>query len=70
MAGMNDRYSVGNIIAVLLVMMFSAGMVVYAIFNDSTDRIGRNWQFVVVLGVLGVLWTGWTAIKGIRSRRR
>lgn len=69
MAGMNSRYSIGNIVGVVLVMLFSAGLAVYAIFDDSTHRIGRNSEFVTVLGALGALWMGWILIKAVRSRR-
>jgi hypothetical protein len=70
MAEVNSRYSVGNIVGVVLVMLVSAGLAFYAIYDDSTSRIGRNSEFVVAFGVLGALWMGWTLIKAIRSRRR
>ena len=58
-----------GIVAVVLVMLISAGLAYYAIFGEPTGRIGRSREFVAVFSVLGVLWTGWTAVKGIRSRR-
>ena len=70
MAGTNERYSVGNLIAVVLTMFFSAGMAWYAIWGEPTGRIGRSWQFVAAFGVLGVLILGRALITGIRSRRR
>jgi hypothetical protein len=66
---LNSRYSIGNILGVVLAMVVCAAMACYAVFGEPTGRIGRNWQFVAVFGVLGVLWTGWILIHAIRSRR-
>lgn len=70
MTGTNSRYTIGNIVAAVLVMVFSAGLAAHAITTESSDRIGRNWQFVTALGVLGVFLAGGAVIEGIRSRRR
>jgi hypothetical protein len=69
-AGTESRYSVGNIIGVVLAMVLCVALALYAISDDSTGRIGRNSEFVTVFGVLGALWMGWIVIKAIRSRRR
>ena len=70
MTGAKSRYTIGNILGAVMVMVFSAGLAAHAITTESSDRIGRNWQFVTALGVLGMFVGGGVVIQGIRSRRR
>jgi hypothetical protein len=69
-AGTKSRYSIGNIIAAVMVMIVCGVLAVYAMFDDSSTRIGRNSEFVTAFGALGVVIAAGIVIIGIRSRRR
>lgn len=69
MAGTSGRYTVGNIIGVLVATLLCALLAGYALFGNPTNRIGRNAEAVAVFGVVGVLVGLWYVVKGIRSRR-
>ena len=69
MAGTKSRYSIGNILGAVMVMVLSGALAVYAFYDESSSRIGRNSEFVMALGVVGVLVGAGVVIAGIRSRR-
>jgi hypothetical protein len=61
------KYSVGNIVAVIVCMLVAVGAALYAFFGNPTRGTP---------GVMGVFFTGcalllgWIAFKAIRNRRR
>lgn len=69
MAGTNGRYTVGNLIGVLVAILLCALLAGYALFGNPTNRIGRNAEAVAVFGVVGIIVGLWYLVKGIRSRR-
>jgi drug/metabolite transporter (DMT)-like permease len=62
-----SRYTVKNIVAVIVAMVFAVGMALYAFFgNPSRGTPGVMGVFFTVFAVV----LGWIAIKAIRNRRR
>ena len=62
------RYTVGNIVGVIVCMLVAVGMAIWTIFGDHSPRFdGLFWK---VLFSVSAVAMGWVAIKAIRSRRR
>lgn len=64
------KYTVGNIVAIIVAMFMGIGMALYAIFGDDTGRIGRSPLTYAVLGVVSAVYCGRHVIRGIQSRRQ
>jgi len=66
-----SKYTVGNIIAVIVCMLVTVGAALWEFFDDPSPRSKYGGStFYVVLFTMFAAALGWAAIKAIRSRRR
>ncbi len=62
-----SKATVGNIVAVIVCMLVTVGMALWAFFGDHSPRY--DGPFWVVLFTVFAVALGWAAINAIRSRR-
>jgi hypothetical protein len=65
-----SKYTVGNIVAIIVTMLLTVGWALWAFLGDHSDRFERTKGFFGVFATLFAVVLGWSAVKAIRSRRR